>query len=81
MGGEFKDEDTILVDTEVIAFSNGQLPRQKLVFKKLESGSDAPVAANEQAFSQTSYMNLVLHFVLLVYTNKILFIIDTSLYN
>ncbi|KAK6128874.1 hypothetical protein DH2020_037391 [Rehmannia glutinosa] len=38
--GEFKDEDHIFIDTEVTAFSNGQLPQQKLVFRKLESGSD-----------------------------------------
>lgn len=37
--GEFKEEDSILVDTEVTAFSNGQLPQQKLVFRKLEPGS------------------------------------------
>lgn len=45
--GEFKDEDTILVDTEVTAFSNGQLPQQKLVFKRLESGS-SPSSAESQ---------------------------------
>lgn len=49
--GEFKDEDTILVDTEVSAFSNGQLPQQKLVFKRQESGSDSP-AENQEALSQ-----------------------------
>ncbi|KAM5581274.1 hypothetical protein ABKV19_010481 [Rosa sericea] len=36
--GKFKEEDTILVDTEVTAFSNGQLPPQKLVFKTLGTG-------------------------------------------
>ncbi|KAK9272655.1 hypothetical protein L1049_003031 [Liquidambar formosana] len=51
--GDFKDEDTILVDTEVTAFSNGQLPQQKLVFKKLESDSDTAAAENQEAFSQT----------------------------
>lgn len=35
--GEFKDEDTILIDTEVSAFSNGQLPQQKLVFRRVEN--------------------------------------------
>lgn len=49
--GDFKDEDTILVDTEVSAFSNGQLPQTKLVFKRQESGSDSP-AENQEAFSQ-----------------------------
>ncbi|KAG9439323.1 hypothetical protein H6P81_019488 [Aristolochia fimbriata] len=39
--GEFGDEDTILIDTELTAFSNGQLPQQKLVFRKLDSASKA----------------------------------------
>ncbi|KAF5958723.1 hypothetical protein HYC85_005948 [Camellia sinensis] len=38
--GEYKDEDSVLIDTEVSAFSNGQLPQQKLVFRKLEPDSD-----------------------------------------
>ncbi|CAN4082655.1 unnamed protein product [Withania somnifera] len=49
--GDFKDEDTVLIDTEVTAFSNGQLPQQKLVFRRQESGSDSP-AENQEAFSQ-----------------------------
>ncbi|XP_020100059.1 chaperone protein ClpB3, chloroplastic [Ananas comosus] len=50
--GEFKDEDTISVDTEVMAFSNGQLPQQKLVFRKLnpESSSGHPASEGEKAF-------------------------------
>lgn len=51
--GEFKDEDTVLIDTEVTAFSNGQLPQQKLVFKRMEPSSDAPAAENQEAYSQT----------------------------
>ena len=39
--GEFKDEDTILIDTELTAFGNGQLPQQKLVFRKLEAESES----------------------------------------
>ncbi|XP_065855808.1 chaperone protein ClpB3, chloroplastic [Euphorbia lathyris] len=50
--GEFKDEDIILVDTEVTAFSNGQLPQQKLVFKRLEVDADTKAAEN-QTVSQT----------------------------
>jgi ATP-dependent Clp protease ATP-binding subunit ClpB len=50
--GEFKDEDTVLIDTEVTAFS-GQLPQQKLVFKRLESGIEAPAAEDKGVFSQT----------------------------
>lgn len=50
--GDFRDEDTILVDTEVTAFSNGQLPQQKLAFRRLESGSSAS-AENQEASLQT----------------------------
>lgn len=52
--GEFKDEDTIVVDTEVTAFSNGQFPQQKLVFRRLDTSLDAPAADNQEAFSQTA---------------------------
>ena len=52
--GEFKDEDTVLIDTEVTAFSNGQRPQQKLVLRKLESNSDtAATEEGQEAFSQT----------------------------
>lgn len=51
--GEFKDEDTILVDTELTAFANGQLPQQKLVFKKLNNDSDAQENGSQEALSQT----------------------------
>ncbi|KAA8530415.1 hypothetical protein F0562_005124 [Nyssa sinensis] len=51
--GEFKDEDNILIDTEVTAFNNGQLPQQKLVFRRLEPDSDSPAAENREALSQT----------------------------
>ncbi|PHU27528.1 Chaperone protein ClpB3, chloroplastic [Capsicum chinense] len=50
--GDFKDEDTVLIDTEVSAFSNGQLPQQKLVFRRQESGGSDSPAENEEAFSQ-----------------------------
>ncbi|MFQ6630535.1 hypothetical protein Gotur_009993, partial [Gossypium turneri] len=45
--GEFKDEDTILVDTELTAFANGQLPQQKLVFKKLNNDSDTQATGGQ----------------------------------
>ncbi|MBA0649733.1 hypothetical protein Goklo_017263, partial [Gossypium klotzschianum] len=45
--GEFKDEDTILVDTELTAFANGQLPQQKLVFKKLNNDSDTQATGSQ----------------------------------
>lgn len=50
--GDFKDEDTVFIDTEVTAFSNGQLPQQKLVFKRLDSDSGT-TAEKSEAFSQT----------------------------
>ncbi|KAK8943771.1 hypothetical protein KSP40_PGU021628 [Platanthera guangdongensis] len=52
--GDFKEEDTIQVDTDLTAFSNGHLPQQKLVFRRLEPASaDRPVADNQEAFSPT----------------------------
>ncbi|KAG7550742.1 P-loop containing nucleoside triphosphate hydrolase [Arabidopsis thaliana x Arabidopsis arenosa] len=50
--GDFKDEDSILIDTEVTAFSNGQLPQQKLTFQKIES--ETADAEQEEAFSKQS---------------------------
>ncbi|TYI63336.1 hypothetical protein E1A91_D09G011500v1 [Gossypium mustelinum] len=52
--GEFKDEDTILVDTELTAFANGQLPQQKLVFKKLNNDYDTQATGSQEALSQTA---------------------------
>ncbi|KAK4783597.1 hypothetical protein SAY86_007971 [Trapa natans] len=49
--GEFRDEDTILIDTEVTAFSNGQLPQQKLVFRKLGADLSTPDSGNKEALS------------------------------
>lgn len=51
--GDFKDEDAIMIDTEVTAFSNGQLPQQNLVFRKLDPASDASASENREAFSPT----------------------------
>ncbi|KAJ0043855.1 hypothetical protein Pint_19125 [Pistacia integerrima] len=53
--GDFKDEDTVLIDTEVTAFSNGQLPQQKLVFRRVDANSDASAAEpeNQEAVSQS----------------------------
>jgi ATP-dependent Clp protease ATP-binding subunit ClpB len=50
--GEFKDEDSVLIDTEVTAFANGQLPQQKLVFKRLQT-SEEKAAAENRVFSRT----------------------------
>lgn len=51
--GDFKEEDGILIDTEVTPFSNGQLPQHKLTFKKMESGT-ADAEKEEEAFSKQS---------------------------
>ncbi|KAL4366837.1 hypothetical protein GQ457_05G017210 [Hibiscus cannabinus] len=51
--GEFKDEDTILVDTEVAASPNGQLPQQKLVFKRLDGDMDTRATDGKKVVSQT----------------------------
>ncbi|XP_051114676.1 chaperone protein ClpB3, chloroplastic [Andrographis paniculata] len=52
--GDYKEEDSILVDTEVTAFSNGQLPQQKFVFRKLESASEASSSENQEAVSSAT---------------------------
>ncbi|KAF7135846.1 hypothetical protein RHSIM_Rhsim08G0073800 [Rhododendron simsii] len=51
--GEFKEEDTVLIDTEVTASSDGQLPQQKLVLKRFEPDSDTSAAKSREALSQT----------------------------
>ncbi|KAJ0973845.1 hypothetical protein J5N97_015810 [Dioscorea zingiberensis] len=53
--GDFKDEDTIAVDTEVSVFSNGQLPQQKLIFRKLTSDSSERSSATD-ATDQTAFL-------------------------
>ncbi|RYQ85982.1 hypothetical protein Ahy_B10g105633 [Arachis hypogaea] len=50
--GEFKDEDTILVDTEVTAFANGQLPQQKLAFRRLDANSESSIRGSIEGFPQ-----------------------------
>ncbi|KAE9619985.1 hypothetical protein Lal_00040263 [Lupinus albus] len=50
--GDFKDEDTILIDTEVTAFSNGQLPQQKLSFRRLDTDSESTTRDIEESFKQ-----------------------------
>ncbi|CAH9139266.1 unnamed protein product [Cuscuta epithymum] len=49
--GDFRDEDTILVDTEVSAFSNGQLPQTKLVFKRESASALGNSLVNQEAAS------------------------------
>lgn len=52
--GDFKEEDGVLIDTEVTAFSNGQLPQQKLIFKKIEAETANAGDVEEEAFSKQS---------------------------
>ncbi|KAL0735832.1 hypothetical protein Bca4012_012042 [Brassica carinata] len=52
--GDFKEEDGVLIDTEVTAFSNGQLPQQKLIFKKIESETADAEKEEKEAFSKRS---------------------------
>ncbi|CAI8595348.1 unnamed protein product [Vicia faba] len=51
--GEFKEEDTILVDTEVTVLANGQLPQQKLVFRRVEADSESSAKNSRESFPQT----------------------------
>lgn len=51
--GDFKEEDTVLIDTEVSAFANGQLPQQKLVFTRLETQSVKQATEGQEALSQS----------------------------
>ncbi|CAL5185946.1 unnamed protein product [Lathyrus oleraceus] len=51
--GEFKEEDTILVDTEVTVLANGQLPQQKLVFRRVEVDSESSAKNSRESFQQT----------------------------
>ncbi|XP_009365844.2 LOW QUALITY PROTEIN: chaperone protein ClpB3, chloroplastic [Pyrus x bretschneideri] len=51
--GEFREEDTVFIDTEVTAFSNGQLPQQKLVFRTIETDSESSATENQESFSET----------------------------
>ena len=50
--GGFKEEDSILVDTEVTTFCNGQLPQQKFSFKRLEPDSEPTADDSRVAFPQ-----------------------------
>ncbi|CAA6657424.1 unnamed protein product [Spirodela intermedia] len=45
--GDFGDEDTILVDTEVTGFSNGQLPLERLVFRRAATPPSPDEPASE----------------------------------
>jgi ATP-dependent Clp protease ATP-binding subunit ClpB len=50
--GEFKEEDTILVDTEVTILANGQRPQQKLVFRRVEADSESTAKDSRESFPQ-----------------------------
>jgi ATP-dependent Clp protease ATP-binding subunit ClpB len=50
--GEIKEEDTVMVDTELTSVAGGGLPQQKLTFKKLEAtdASNPSVDADSPVF-------------------------------
>ncbi|KAJ3673134.1 hypothetical protein LUZ60_006508 [Juncus effusus] len=48
--GDFKDEDEILVDTEVTVPSNGLLPQQKLAFRKVNKESSDKSVKDDRKF-------------------------------
>ncbi|KAK2365946.1 chaperone protein ClpB3, chloroplastic [Trifolium repens] len=50
--GEFKEEDTILVDTEVTVLANGQIPQQKLTFRRVEADSESSTKNNRESSPQ-----------------------------
>lgn len=50
--GEFKEEDIILVDTEVTVLANGQIPQQKLVFRRVEADSSSAAEDRREGFPQ-----------------------------
>lgn len=50
--GEFKEEDTILIDTEVTVLANGQRPQQKLVFRRVEADSESTAKDSRESFPQ-----------------------------
>jgi hypothetical protein len=62
--GDFKNEDTISVDIEVTMFSNGQLPKQKLVFKRKMSGYIIVVQFdNYHGFNHNSLTKILWYFL------------------
>jgi ATP-dependent Clp protease ATP-binding subunit ClpB len=50
--GDFKEEDTILVDTEVTVLANGQIPQQKLTFRRVEADSESSTKNNRESSPQ-----------------------------
>lgn len=54
--GDFKGEDTILVDTEVMSFSSDQLSQKKLVFKQVDSISGNAPKGIRKPFHKLSWL-------------------------
>ncbi|CAJ2665754.1 unnamed protein product [Trifolium pratense] len=50
--GDFKEEDTILVDTEVTVLANGQIPQQKLTFRRVEADSESSAKNSRESSPQ-----------------------------
>ncbi|KAF4397602.1 hypothetical protein G4B88_027342 [Cannabis sativa] len=51
--GDFKEEDCVAIDTEVTAFTNGQLPQHKLVFQRQEPETEPQASEGQEALSGT----------------------------
>ncbi|RAL52473.1 hypothetical protein DM860_007330 [Cuscuta australis] len=53
--GDLRDEDTVLVDTEVSAVPNGQLPQAKLVFRRVSGSSSGALGASSPVDKEASF--------------------------
>ncbi|MCO5600192.1 hypothetical protein L7F22_054300 [Adiantum nelumboides] len=51
--GEYKEDDTVFIDTEVSAVPGGQLPQQKLVFKRLSEPESTTQGIDGVALAQS----------------------------
>lgn len=52
--GEFKEDDEILVDTDLTAFGGGSLPQQKLTFSKLQTDDSQDPDVNSSKFAEST---------------------------
>ncbi|KAG0584395.1 hypothetical protein M758_3G206900 [Ceratodon purpureus] len=55
--GDFKEEDTILVDTDLTSVAGAGLPQQKLTFRKLVAGDSTNQAADADPFALAQGQN------------------------
>jgi ATP-dependent Clp protease ATP-binding subunit ClpB len=55
--GDIKEEDTILVDTDLTSVAGSGLPQQKLSFRKLLAGESSNQAADADPFAYAQGQN------------------------